>query len=159
MKQRYQLRHNDEKNQLILSEYMEWEGIYALMCEETYPADVIHKAKEAGMTALINAIRTPNMYPFNQLSRNIAEGVIRLYDPQKEPVPEVNIDWEDIEESRKLLLEGEESEGIDEPLTDLTDDLTEEDLDDTFLDDDDLNGIVASGSTSVDEDIVEEEDI
>lgn len=55
------------------------EDHYTVLCEETYDRLEITEAIDRGTSALVNAIRTPNLFPVAPYSVKIAEAVIALY--------------------------------------------------------------------------------
>lgn len=52
---------------------------YTVLCEERYDGDIITEAIAEGIPALVNAIRTPSLFPVKAFSVQIAESVVSLY--------------------------------------------------------------------------------
>jgi hypothetical protein len=49
-----------------------------LLCEETYPLDTIQESLDAGMDAVIAALRSPNFYPTRYASEKLAVAVAEI---------------------------------------------------------------------------------
>lgn len=128
MKQKYLLLKDMHKNQLIIQEFAELDKeSMSLLCEEAYNNQEIEAAIVTGNSALMQALRTVNMYPPNLYAQKIAESVKTLYGPDggdaiellfddteflcQENPPEIEV--EDIED---------ESDDIDSLLEDELDD-------------------------------------
>jgi hypothetical protein len=80
MKQKYAIIRDDDQGTIIIREYAELDKeMMSLLCEETYAQDVIKEACQAGHQAVIDAIRTNNMYPPTVYAEPIAEGVEGLF--------------------------------------------------------------------------------
>ena len=87
MRQKYVLVRNDDKRQLLIREYAELDrGRMSLMCEETYPVEKIRAETARGKEQLVQALRTPNMYPPTIYLDQIADSVVTLLDAG-EPSP------------------------------------------------------------------------
>ena len=140
MKQKYVIIKNDEKNTLLLQEHAELDKeLLSLLCEETYPGDMIAEAVGLGREALMARLRTRNMYPPSMYLDQIAQQVMELYATKGASSAEVLFDdveliVKDREEAEALAME-EDSADLD----DLLDDEDDENLDDDFGDDDGIN--------------------
>ena len=88
MKQRYLILKNDEKNELIIREFLEInKGMFSLVCEETYDNNDIESAIAKGRKDLVSALRTNNMYPIWLYTNKLAESIITMYGTEhKEPI-------------------------------------------------------------------------
>lgn len=109
MKQKYSVVRNDEKGVLVIQEYAELsKEIFTLVCEETYPRETIEKAVSQGLQAVIDTIRTPNLYPISTYAAEIAKKVMDLYSSTDNP-PETSAEllFDDIELVAKPEPDGE----------------------------------------------------
>jgi len=160
MKQRYRISINDKKDQVLITEYMEWEGRFIDMTEEKYPIEKFTTILDKDIEEVISAVRTNNLFPPYELSASIATTLIQLLQETDESITELFVDWEDIEEIPVEKDEAEDEELIDDELSDLTDDLTDEDMDDGFLEENnEIESIVPKSTTPVDEEDKDSEDI
>ena len=123
MKQKYSILKDNEKKQLIIREFAELDKeVLSPLCEEIYDTKVIQSAIKEGKEALIQVIRTKNMYPPGIYTNQIAEAVLSIF-AAKEP-KSLELFFDDIElinqdEQAALLADLEsESEEIDELLED-----------------------------------------
>ena len=79
MQQKYVLIKNEADKELIIREFAELDKeSMSLLCEETYPIDIIHSAIAAGENALVQALRTNNLYPPRMYAHKIAAAIIGL---------------------------------------------------------------------------------
>ena len=82
MKQKYVVRLDNEIGQLSIQEYAELDKeMLSLLCEETYDAEVIKTAMARDRNALIQALRTNNMYPPGVYTERIADAIIEMFAP------------------------------------------------------------------------------
>jgi hypothetical protein len=65
---------------------------YTLLCEETYDRDLITEAIDRGVSALVTAIRTPNLFPVRPFCLKIAESVMVLYASKTKRSMELSFD-------------------------------------------------------------------
>ena len=81
MKYKYLILKNDDKNELIIKEFVELEkhGDYSLAYEETYDSKAIISAISKGKEALTLTLRTTNFYPLGVYAIKIAASVMNLY--------------------------------------------------------------------------------
>ena len=151
---------NDKKDHLLITEYMEWEGRFTEMTEEKYPVEQLTNVLDQDIEKIVAAIRTNNLFPPYDLAVSIANSVSQFFKETDESTNELFVDWEDIEEIFNEQEESEDEELIDDELSDLTDDLTDEDMDDGFLEENnEIESIVPKSKTPVDEEDSENEDI
>ncbi|MBT8343050.1 MAG: hypothetical protein HKP58_12630 [Desulfatitalea sp.] len=143
MKQKYAIIRDDEQNTLILREYAELDKeMMSLLCEETYSREVIDGALKTGPQAMINVIRTNNMYPPTAFAQAIAEAVAGILTEGGNPSAELFFDDKDLflkelpEESEEV--EDEADEDVD------VDDLLEDDIEDDFEDEKVINTLKSS---------------
>ena len=79
MKQKYTIVKSDDNSKLIIQEFAELDkDVMSLLCEESYDFKAIKSAVKKGKEALINALRTPNMYPAKAYAEQIADSVKTL---------------------------------------------------------------------------------
>jgi hypothetical protein len=153
MKQKYVVLKDEEKEEYILREFAELDkDALSLLCEEHYPLETVDGAAQQGLGALIQALRTPNMYPPVSYIERIAELVMALRDGTAESPAEVVLD--DVEniirdrkeaEAAEAAEEEEESSDIDDLLED------DDNLEDDF-EDDDIPSIDSNSSLKIADD-------
>ncbi len=128
MKHKYTIEVNEEKNELVIKEYGELDKeILSLLCEERYIWDEL-AAKGSHKTALIDQLRTPNLYPPENYIHRIADTIMVIIADktlQAEPQELHFDDLEQLSRDEAAMLVGD----IDEEAEDL-DDLLEDDVDD-----------------------------
>ncbi|MEA3417040.1 MAG: hypothetical protein U9R02_12960 [Thermodesulfobacteriota bacterium] len=88
MKQKYLILKNDEKNELIIKEFLEINNeMFSLACEETYDNNDIESAVTKGRKHMVSVLRTNNMYPVWLYADKLAESIIIMYGTEhKEPI-------------------------------------------------------------------------
>jgi hypothetical protein len=98
MKQKYLITNLQEKQEVSIREYAELEkGEFSFICEETYDADTLRAAMPDGAQNLIPIVRRPNMYPREDYSERISQGIIDLLSNETgETSKEINIDDADV---------------------------------------------------------------
>ncbi|MGA8178507.1 MAG: hypothetical protein WB792_00505 [Desulfobacterales bacterium] len=132
MKQRYTISKNDEKTGIIIKEFAELDKeIFSLLCEETYENEIVKAAVANGKDALIQTLRTQNLFPIGIYSEAIAEAVIKMYEAGDDQPVELTFDDLDL-----MLKESEVPlviDDIDEEEVEI-DDLLDEDLPDDDYD-------------------------
>jgi hypothetical protein len=92
MRQKYVISRNGAKKRLKIREYaildinlkkvassMLTKGDYSFLCEETYESETIVNSISKGMNALVETIRTHNIFPIKPYVTKIAESVTALY--------------------------------------------------------------------------------
>ena len=91
MKQKYQITKNTKDRQLIIQEYAVLTGTlrrkdfpgaqddeFSILCEQTYDAKAVKDAVKDGKPALINLLRTRNLFPIGMYMDKIADTVINM---------------------------------------------------------------------------------
>ena len=129
MKHKYSIVVNEDKNQLIIKEYGELDKeILSLLCEETYARDALVTAAETGKSALINQLRTPNLYPPVSYINRIADAVMEIVTADNGDSDPRELNFDDLEQLSRdeaAMLVGDiedESEDLDGLLEDEVDD-------------------------------------
>ncbi len=109
MRQKYVISRDDAKNKLKISEYaiidkdlkkvassMLEKGDFSFLCEETYESEIIVSSISKGMNALVEILRTHNIFPIEPYSNKIAESVMALYNSSEEGPVELFFDDVDL---------------------------------------------------------------
>lgn len=157
MKQKYAIIRNDDQNTLIVREYAELDKeMMSLLCEESYSQDTINAAVQAGHQAVIDALRTNNMYPPNVFADPIAKAIEGLFSQDGNMSAELFFD------DKELFIK-EVEEVIEDPEEDVKDDvdvdeLLDDNIEDDFDDDEGINKLKTSLKVS-EEDDADVEDI
>lgn len=135
MKQKYAIIRDDEQNTLIVREYAELDKeMMSLLCEEVYTQKAIIEAGKEGRQALLNMIRTDNMYPPTTFAHSIAEAIQGLLAEGGNPSAELFFDDKELFNQEEEIPPVEESdEDVDEDVD--VDDLLEDKIEDDFGDD------------------------
>jgi hypothetical protein len=158
MKQRYKISYNDKKDQIRITEQMEWEGQHIETTEEKYSVDQLTSIVDKDVQDVIGAIRTHNLFPPYELSLSIANLVVQLLKETDETINELILDWEDIEDKPVEKEEPEEEDIIEDELSELTDDLSDDEMEDGFLEEDnDIDSIVPKSSAPPDDEAKSED--
>lgn len=132
MKQKYTILKNDEKTGIIIREFAELDKeIFSFLCEETFDDKTVKSAIEKGQDALIQTLRTQNLFPLGIYAKEIAEAVKKIYESGEDQPVELlfnDIDLLAKEEEKPLPVDDIEDEdvGIDDLLDE---DVPEEDFD------------------------------
>ncbi len=135
MKQKYAIIRDDDQNTLIVREYAELDKeMMSLLCEESYPQETMAAAVESGHQAVIDAIRTNNMYPPNVFAGPIASAIEGLFQEGGNLSAELFFDDKElfVKEPEEPVVEAEEEKeeevGVDELLEedDIKDDAEDE---------------------------------
>lgn len=130
MKHKYVIEKNLEQNQLVIKEFAELDKeILSFLYQETYPEEKIAAALAAGRPALVDALRTPNMYPSGLFALKIADAVATLYGAESGTSSEVvmnDIDFVEKPRGKRKVVEEIEEEDSE------IDDLLEDDFEDDF---------------------------
>lgn len=132
MKQKYMIHKDIENQRLVIKEYAELnKEILSLLCEESYPEDVVKAAISEDKEKLVAVLRTRNMYPPGVFANTIADLVIALYGSEGEQSTEIFFD-------DKEFFEGNDVEAIsreeDVEADDDIDDVLEDDIDEVYED-------------------------
>lgn len=132
MKQKYSLHKDADNKTLTIKEYAELDKeILSLLCEETYEDDVVKACINKGTEALIQALRTRNMYPPRTFAQKIADSVVRLYSSAGEKSIDIFFDDREFFGSDEKVKDSEDR--LETTATDL-DDLLDDDIDDVYED-------------------------
>ncbi len=154
MKQKYAIIRKDDTNGILIREFSELDkGILSLVCEETYDLEKIKEAMDKGKEILISTLRTHNMYPPGAYVNEIADNVISLLQSDEKTAAELFFDELTflVKEKENVVEEPEEeSSDIDE--------LLDEDIEDTFDDDDTTINTINSPIKIADDDTLEIDD-
>ena len=160
MKQRFRISFNDKKDQILITEYMLWEGRYIEMSEEKYQPEQLINVVNEDIQKVIDAIRTNNLFPPYELGLTIAKKVVQFLNEDDESMDEIFVDWEDIEETPDDNEDPEDEDLIEDELSDLTDDLTDEDMEDGFLEEsNEIENIVPKSKAPVDDEDAKNDEI
>ena len=134
MKQKYAILKNDEKTGIIIREFAELDKeIFSFLCEEKFGDETVKSAIEKGQDALIQTLRTQNLFPLGIYAKEIAAAVKKMYESGDDQPVELLFDDTDLltktkGEEKPLPLDEIEDEavGIDDLLDE---DVPEEDFD------------------------------
>jgi len=125
MKQKYVVILDENTEKLAIQEYAELDKeMLSLLCEETYEVHAIKDAMERDRNALIQALRTHNMYPPGVYTERIADAVVEVFQSDGNTSAELFFEEKDlfeIQEAMKSSAEASEDEddvGVDELLGD-----------------------------------------
>lgn len=131
MKQKFAIIRDDDQNNLVVREYAELDKeMMSLLCEETYAIATLQSAMESGSQAVINVLRTNNMYPPTVFAQAIANAVEELLAEGGNSSAELlfddkelfNIEEEQAPEADEMEVESEEDVEVDDLLDDTIDD-------------------------------------
>jgi hypothetical protein len=126
MKQKYTIAKNDEKTGIIIKEYAELDKeIFSLLCEETYEDEIVKAAVTNGKDALMQTLRTQNLFPIGIYSEAIVDAVIKMYETGDDQPIELMFDDLDLmakESDIPITLDEIDDDDVE------IDDLLEEDL-------------------------------
>lgn len=129
MKQKYVVLLDNESAQLVIQEFAELDKeMLSLLCEETYDLNEIRAAAKKSRAALIQALRTHNMYPPGSYTDEIASAILEMFAPGGNTSAELFFE-------EKEYFGAMEEEMADEDEDDSDDDDSGMDVDD-LLDDD-----------------------
>jgi hypothetical protein len=157
MKQKYAIIRDDDQLKLIVREYAELDKeMMSLLCEETYGQDDIAAAIKNGRQAVIDAIRTNNMYPPTIFAEPIAKAIEGLFEEGGNSSAELFFDDKEffIKETEVVVAEPEED--VDDEVA--VDELLDDDIDDDFGDDEVLTDLKSSLQVA-DDDTSDVEDV
>jgi hypothetical protein len=97
MKQKYVILKNDEKTKLIIREFAELDKeMFSFLCEETYDDESVVSAIAKGEDALIEALRTKNLFPIGIYAKEIAAAVTNMYESGNDQSVELVFDDHDL---------------------------------------------------------------
>jgi hypothetical protein len=134
MKQKYVVLLDKEVDQLAIQEYAELDKeMLSLLCEETYDAQAIKAAMEKDRNALIQALRTHNMYPPGGYTERIADAVVEMLQPGGNTSAELFFEERELFDFQDADAEPEsDGDDSDEDAEVDVDELLDEDIDDDF---------------------------
>jgi hypothetical protein len=143
MKQKYAIIRDDNQKQLIVREYAELDKeMMSLLCEENYSREVIAAAVENGRQAVVDAIRTNNMYPPTIFAEPIADAIMGLFADGGNESAELFFDDKEFFAKDVETAVSEPDEEVEDEVG--VDDLLEDDMDDDFNDDEVLTDLKSS---------------
>jgi hypothetical protein len=112
MKQRYLISRDKKTSELTIEEYAVIAGNlkrneisalakddFTLLCIESYEDNTIKKAISQGKQALVDTLRTDNLYPISIYAGVIADSVIEIYGKNNSSAKELLFDDRDLLES------------------------------------------------------------
>ncbi|WP_419659260.1 hypothetical protein Dvar_81460 [Desulfosarcina variabilis str. Montpellier] len=135
MKQKYVVLLNNESNQLVIQEYAELDKeMLSLLCEETYDLETIKTAAQKGRTALVQSLRTHNMYPPGSYTEEIADNILDMLAPGGNTSAELFFEEKEMFTAVEEETTAEEDENEDDDSSLDVDELLEEDIEDDFED-------------------------
>ena len=157
MKQKYAIIRDDDQSKLIVREYAELDKeMMSLLCEETYDQDAIATAVKNGRQAVIDAIRTNNMYPPTIFAEPIAKAIEGLLGEGGNSSAELFFDDKEFFIKETEVVAAEPEEDVDDEVA--VDELLEDDIDDDFGDDEVLTDLKSSLQVA-DDDASDVEDV
>ncbi len=157
MKQKYAIIRDDDQSKLIVREYAELDKeMMSLLCEETYDQDAIAIAVKNGRQAVIDAIRTNNMYPPTIFAEPIAKAIEGLLGEGGNSSAELFFDDKEFFIKETEVVAAEPEEDVEDEVA--VDELLEDDIDDDFSDDEVLTDLKSSLQVA-DDDTSDVEDV
>lgn len=135
MKQKYVVRLDNEQGKLAIQEYAELDKeMLSLLCEERYDIESIKKAMDTNRNALIQALRTHNMYPPAIYTERIADAIVEMFQPGANPSAELFFEEKELFDGLddELMGDSVDDEGENTGLD--VDELLDEDIEDDFED-------------------------
>jgi hypothetical protein len=151
MKQKFAIIRDEDQNRVTIREYAELDKeMMSLLCEESYSQETISAAVQAGHQAVIDALRTNNMYPPTVFADPIAKAIEGLFTQEGKMSAELFFDDKElfIKEVEEVAEEPEENVKEDVDVDELLDDNIEED----FGDDEGINKLKTSLKVSENDD-------
>jgi hypothetical protein len=133
MKQKFTISRSEDTGHISIREYGELDKeMLSLLCEETFDANGVEKAIGNGPDAVVELIRTRNLFPPRRYSRKIAQAIEALVGTSDNESIELFFDDLELlsrEQRPKALVEEIEED------TDEIDDLLEDNFEDDYTDD------------------------
>ncbi len=153
MKQKYSIIRDDDQKTLIVREYAELDKeMMSLLCEEVYPQKVMAAAVEEGRQAVIDAIRTNNMYPPTVFAEPIAKAIEELFAEGGNTSAELFFDDKELFIKEIEPPETKPVEDVDEDVdVDELLEVEEDSIDDGLSDDKVLTGLKSSLKVAADD--------
>ena len=134
MKQKYAIIRDDDQEKLIVREYAELDKeMMSLLCEESYDRKIMAAAVQEGRQAVIDAIRTNNMYPPTIFAEPIAQAIEGLFAEDGNTSAELFFDDKEFFVKETEAVAAEVDEEVEEEVG--VDDLLEDDIEDDFGED------------------------
>jgi hypothetical protein len=131
MKQKYVIEKSESGDQILVKEYAELDKeMLSLLCQESYAAADLTTAQAQGKAALIDAIRTNNMYPPGYYADQIADAIIGLLAGDKAPATELFFDDKELFAQAEASSEEDLVDDAEEEDSMVVDDLLEEEMED-----------------------------
>jgi hypothetical protein len=132
MKQKYVVLLDQEAGKLAIQEYAELDKeMLSLLCEESYDVEMIKAAMGKDTNALVQALRTNNMYPPGVYTERIAGAIVEMFQPDGNTSAELFFEEREMFENAEEEVIGEsEDENEDTALG--VDDLLDDDISDDF---------------------------
>lgn len=134
MKQKYVVLLDNDGGHLMIQEYAELDKeMLSLLCEETYDVNTIKAAMEKDRSALIQALRTHNMYPPGLYTERIADAIVEMLQPGANTSAELFFEEKDLfgAEEEERMVDDEVEEEEDDSGMDV-DDLLDDDIEDDY---------------------------
>ena len=125
MKQKYLILKNDKKTKLIIREFAELDKkMFSFLCEETFDDESITSAIAIGEDALIETLRTKNLFPIGIYAKEVAAAVTTMYESGNDQSVELVFDDHDLmkKEQKEPTVEND----IEDKVVEI-DDLLEDD--------------------------------
>ena len=136
MKQKYVVMLENENSRLVIQEYAELDKeMLSLLCEESYDLEAIKTAKSVSRTALIQTLRTQNMYPPAEYMEQIADAIGGMFEPGANPSAELFFEEKELFNpvEEEMIEDGDESDD-DESGLEVDDLLDDDDIEDDYED-------------------------
>jgi hypothetical protein len=135
MKQKYVVLLDNGSSHLIIQEYAELDKeMLSLLCEETYDAETIKTAMQKNRSALVQALRTHNMYPPGSYTEQIADAIVEMFQPGANTSAELFFEEKEMFSAMdEEIIDAPEEEEEEETGLDV-DDLLDDDIEDDFED-------------------------
>ena len=132
MKQKYVVLLDNENGKLSIQEYAELDKeMLSLLCEETYEAAAIKAAMARDQSALIQALRTNNMYPPGVYTERIAQAIVEMFQPDANTSAELFFEEREMFEDAEDLDAAGEDDG-EKTGMDVEELLEDDDIEDGF---------------------------
>lgn len=132
MKQKYVVLLDKEAGKLAIQEYAELDKeMLSLLCEESYEMEAIKSAMEKDRSALIQALRTNNMYPPGIYTERLADAIIEMFQPGGNTSAELFFEERELFESAEEEVIGEGDQDNEDSALGV-DDLLDDDISEDF---------------------------
>ena len=132
MKQKYVVLLDKEARNLAIQEYAELDKeMLSLLCEESYDVEAIQLAMEKDRNALIQALRTNNMYPPGVYTERIADAIIEMFQPEGNTSAELFFEERELFENSEEEIVGDADQDSEDTALEV-DDLLDDDISDDF---------------------------